>query len=486
MAPTSWAHFESRSYWNVFGSLCIIKPWKKGECQGQSTYLCDKDLKSLDEEIRERASICKALDTVEVCDEAAKLKASRIQNGVKFLLLLRCPKLAQFLETKDINPPSRPWVNDLIKRIEVHLAHVTFVDNKRFLACSYHVIDVFFNEFSSLIRNTLEELRFNADETMFELTRRTKFVIPDSMKVYVEPSPPEFPHITAMCCTNIIGIKPPVLIILSNLKNLPEELKQFVNTGQIWVFSTSSGWMNRWAFTAWAFFFVIWYSNWISNHTETYRDQKGLLILDGHTSRESPLALQIFNTWNINVLVLPSHTTHVLQLFDVGLAGALKEKFTNNFFRYMKEKEYYVPGNNSATMRKMSITAFVDAWDAVCNRSNCASTAATVGLQPVDREAPKRNPYVRDLTMEENEIFNQRMARRQGRLDINNFEITKIEKIQEIKECVSKNAKDAGLCVDISQFHNAQELYSYIVKNAGENGVNVLCKPQQYCGVNFV
>ena len=184
----------------------LSRSWKKGDSPGNNTYLCNADLILLDTEIKERAQVCKALDTVEVTDEAAKLKTKRIQKGIEFLKLVRCPRLASELDNIEIKPPSRPWVNDLTNRIEAHLATALFIDEKRFLSCSFDVIDLFFREFYALMHDTLTELKFTADETMLELTRRTKFVVPDEMKVYMESAAPDMPHMTAMCATNVIGI----------------------------------------------------------------------------------------------------------------------------------------------------------------------------------------------------------------------------------------------------------------------------------------
>lgn len=53
-----------------------------------------------------------------------------------------------------------------------------------------------------------------------------------------------------------------------------------------------------------------------SLHSEI-REQKAVLILDNHSSRI-----------NSKAITLPLHCTHVLQLFDVGVAASLKAKIT--------------------------------------------------------------------------------------------------------------------------------------------------------------
>ena len=88
--------FEALATCLMRSSVSIVQ--KKGENQDNVPYLCDADTKELDKEIRERAYLSKALSTISVLDEAAKLKVSRIKKGVEFLLLLKCDKLASLLE----------------------------------------------------------------------------------------------------------------------------------------------------------------------------------------------------------------------------------------------------------------------------------------------------------------------------------------------------------------------------------------------------
>ena len=66
---------------------------------GTYDYLCPFDLETLKEEISQRAQMCKALDVVEILDEAQKLKVSRNQKAIDFLKLINSDKLAS---TNDI------------------------------------------------------------------------------------------------------------------------------------------------------------------------------------------------------------------------------------------------------------------------------------------------------------------------------------------------------------------------------------------------
>jgi hypothetical protein len=59
----------------------------------------------------------------------------------------------------------------------------------------------------------------------------------------------------------------------------------------------------------------------------------GFFVVDGHTSRACPLALEIFRRFRIHILTPPSHTSHICQFFDVGLVSALKRAIKGHLQR---------------------------------------------------------------------------------------------------------------------------------------------------------
>ena len=134
-------------------------------------------------------------------------------KACQLLKLLRCYALSSALDGTEINSPTRTWVNEICKQIEAKVASVTYIDRNRFKSCSFSIIDTFFNLFANIIHNTSPELRFTVEETMMEKTTSNKVVLPDSMKQYIEPALPEMPHITAMCATRVLAMKPLCLCI---------------------------------------------------------------------------------------------------------------------------------------------------------------------------------------------------------------------------------------------------------------------------------
>ena len=113
------------------------------------------------------------------------------------------------------------------------------------------------------------------------------------------------------------------------------------------------------------------------------------------------------------------------------------------------------------------------------------NAATSIGLEPVDRNAPKNSQYVRNLTPEEQNIFDRRERRQSEKLNINNSEITQETKIAEIKEAVSKSEHDKDLCKDITEFSSMKDVYAFIKTNAEIHGVYTLSSPPPYKGMPF-
>ena len=102
---------------------------------------------------------------------------------------------------------------------------------------------------------------------------------------------------------------------------------------------------------------------------------------------------------NIIVVIFPSHTTHVLQPFDVTLASPIKNCYLNelNSPRVISQSES--EGYNSAQkQRKRRILAFQNAWERVSTSDMIHSFKAT-GLVPLDKENLAMKRLILDPTI---------------------------------------------------------------------------------------
>lgn len=449
--------------------------WDFGTENGSNPFLCKKDMTILSERVRAAQEEGCAFDTLEVLDESTRIKGERLAYGIAFLQEIKCLELAQKVADMAIMTPVRSWLNNVIDDLGAHIRSRRLIDQKRLEACSYTVIDTFFMFFGHKINETHPYLLFTADETMIQTKTKRKAVVHLNLQQVLEECYPDMPHITGMMCANVMGDGPPPMIILSELHNLPDELKIFTECGQMWVGSTQSGYMNRSMFTYWVVCFINWLSSYRLKLPPSLRECQVLLIMDGHTSRENPLALSLCRKARIEVLILPSHTTHVLQMFDVGLASPLKQGFSQRFKKELKKAFANTTlASNMAKFRFACISSFLDAWRCSCTRANCMSAAKATGIFPFDPTAPRNSVFVRDLRPDEQERYNARMRRQQSRLTINNQIITDPNFIVNLANEATLRNKFAFLC-DIDGF--SRKTYVQIITDllhADRNDANLL------------
>ena len=247
-----------------------------------------------------------------------------------------------------------------------------------------------------------------------------------------------------MFCHNIIGTIIPPFVILPNLEKCPDEIEKYIILNQIWSVSTESGWQNRDSFLIWCINFINWLSNYRLTLDSSIRNQKALLILDGHTSRENPISLYILKIHNIDVLILPAHTTHLLQMFDVVLAKPFKKQFSRIFNTLFSEK-CLEDRSMASIIRDSAIQAVIQSWSAVCNYQNCITAANITGTYPHNIDKVLSQPFIHDLTEEEKNLLQKK--RKNNRLNINGKLVTDLQVLKEINESIHEKEAFKHLCV---------------------------------------
>ena len=221
-----------------------------------------------------------------------------------------------------------------------------------------------------------------------------------------------------MCCHSAGGAAVPPFFILQDLKKLPQELNKPHLSGpdEAWYCSTQSGWMTEGAFFSWVMMFIAWTSQYrVRVLPPNLREEQILLILDGHTSRRCPWAIPLLRHHNISVLILPAHTTHLLQAFDVVLASPLK----SHFRRFLSAEKDAQRGmrrimKQAAWSRLVTVSAFIRAWRAVTSGTLCARSFEHVGIFPLNPQRVLDSPFVVDTDLpciqEKNAISNEMLT----------------------------------------------------------------------------
>lgn len=421
--------------------------WSPGMKGGQDPYLCSRDMEELRDAVQDAMALGEPMDCAEVLDEASRLKMSRVQNAIEFLRITNSQKHENTIDQMLLQPPSRQWINNVLDQLESHIINRRLIDPKRLDSCSFSVINNYFDNFSQFLASFKWFFIFGADETMIEPLPKKKYVVPNNIKSVLLDDYPDMKHVTSMMCHGINGISLPPFIILTETKKIPNELKEFCETNQIYLASSSNGYMTRELFLIWTFHFINFIQTYRSRFSEDYQKLPVLLILDGHTSRENPMALELFRRFNIFVLIIPAHTSHILQMFDVGLGFPFKKAYTQNFDNYFSEINIDDEiSSKAAKIRLAVVKSIITAWKQASALSLTETAARKTGTYPVSKDEVLKSVFVHDLTPAEQKRYDERQARNKNRINISSQIITTEEKINELSERIKVVNKFSYLC----------------------------------------
>ena len=454
---------------------CIIRgalgfKWEKGMNGGERPFLCPADMRKLQDKIIQGSENGAHLEATDVLDFASQLKLERAQTALKFLKQTNSPTLADEVNHFIIEAPSRSWLNEVLDDLDAAIKSRRYIDPKRWLNCSKEIIRQYYVSYSNLIKEIPMCLLLGADETMLSSIRKGKVVVPRSVEQALEEGLPDMPHITAMCSHTVSGKPFTPFIILKNLKNIPEELKELTDSRLLHLASSPSGWQTRDTFLYWSLCLINELSFYRRTLAPEYQNHKALLIMDGHTSRQCPMALIFLSARNVEVLVLPSHATHVMQIFDVSIASPLKTYYGSAIKKYLHDMKEDGPA--APKIRRASIEAFLCAWTQACSYKNCTNGAMKTGTFPVSFEKVCESPFVKELTQEE-EMRRQRNENSE-RLNINSKLITAPAVINEINDAIKRFDRFSYLC--LQQYQGAYQSVAQRIVNEEHNGCRMLSK----------
>lgn len=334
------------------------------------------------------------LTTGEVLALAKMVRAEMFRSAREALYKRGCHALANKTVEDDVEPSS-DWIAKFVERHELRVVSGQQMERIRTLSCDRsRIIEYFIKWIPTFNRDP--RLIFGADETDVKPSFRMKVVTNARQQGHVADEP--IKHLTAMCCHSAGGAAVPPYFVLTNLQNLPRELSTPYLSGpdHAWYCSTTQGWMTEGTFYAWVMMLVAWMGQYRANVLPAHLKQSEiLLILDGHSSRRCPWAIPLLRFHGISVLVLPAHTTHLLQAFDVVLASPLKSHF-RRFLAAEKQANEHRRGSLSqaAWSRLVTVAAFIRAWRCVTSGSLCARSFEKVGIFPLCPDVVLRSPFV--------------------------------------------------------------------------------------------
>jgi len=237
------------------------------------------------------------------------------------------PKLSSYPSTSSLPPPlpGKRWIDKLRSRYpELKGAYTRQLESARIVGSSYTIIAAYFDALSTLFleNSYLPDDIHNFDESGFAIgtSISTRVLTNTKQKRPRKVVPGRQEWITAIECISATGKALPPLVIYKGGYN---------NTGWIpastplnWRFSTS---INGWTSDLHGY---VWLTTIFNPETKPSTDRHRLLLTDGHSSHLTAkfIAYCLKNT--IDLVVLPPHSTHILQPLDVTIFSPLKTYLT--------------------------------------------------------------------------------------------------------------------------------------------------------------
>jgi len=218
-------------------------------------------------------------------------------------------------------PISVRWIDRFRKRYpELKTVYSRSLDASRFEGVTYPIVNAYFNAITDLfLENSYpSDAIFNVDETGFALgtTLPSKVLIRGGDTRAFKKISGRQEWITAIECIGASGVAlPPLLIFKAKYTNsawIP------ASAPENWKFSTStSGWTSdNHAYE--------WLTTLFEPETRRNDGKRRLLLLDGHGSHLTARFIAFCIDKSIDLVVLPPHTSHILQPLDIGVFSPLK------------------------------------------------------------------------------------------------------------------------------------------------------------------
>jgi len=184
---------------------------------------------------------------------------------------------------------------------------------------------------------------FNADETAIvygETDSKIRAVTGrEHRKAFIKAGIKKF-HLTCMVCVCADGTLLPTTIITPR-KTISQVAARRAKQYRFSFSYNHKGWMTKRIFERWV------EDEFIPQVIEKRRDmnypadEPALLVLDGHSSRRSPVAMDMLISNHIFVAIIPAHSSHVTQPLDVVAFGVFKsrigkKKIPENYTRMLQ------------------------------------------------------------------------------------------------------------------------------------------------------
>ena len=375
--------------WSLFG-----RKFQIGKTTGRPPSIGEVQLEIFKKKVISRCDENNSITVFEAVTLLEQIQGDYLYKNFNIAKNIGLNKLAYELLDFEKIEMDRSYLTQFLNKNGIQLKTPEILEEDRNRFCHSQILIDFYSNFISNIPQN-GHIIFNADETSSTFNEKGKVCVIKGKRAVKYTEKINY-HFTTFACFNAKGskiLKP--FIILPSLKKFPADLEYFKD--EAFFVSSSSGWITKDLFTAFAIFFC----NEISLFRITNKISEDIwLIIDGHRSRINSIAIEYFIKNKVNVIILPSHTSHVCQPFDVGLASPMKRRikdFSQSPTSHIQDlmSQYKT---QAAKQRILIIYSIINAWWQTATPPNCQAAFYATGIYPYNLNKVLSNRFVRTTT----------------------------------------------------------------------------------------
>ena len=312
---------------------------------------------------------------------------------------------------------------DICKQCDIFVLLGETLELVRRKCCNKPVIERFYSLITDLVINYEPAYKFNVDETGL-VSKRVFKILTEDRRFRITIQSNQLPHISCMLCFSEAGAKMnPFFIFPKHVK----EFRELIDIPDIFYSTSQNGWMTSHLWSIWCILFISFIST-KRDARQLKREKPVILFVDGHLSRLDPFRLRLLKQNNIICIIFPSHCSHVLQPFDVGVGSKLKTFYIQEAIsKLISHFQSAGDLSNTEIVRRQRVLAFQNAWNRISVPLMRGSfKAAGLGFESFGVDFMVHKNLIVDPTIHtdgENPINMIRMSPINGKIATENLEL---------------------------------------------------------------
>lgn len=361
---------------------------------GRLSYLSELDALEFQAIVSERSAQINCTTKSEALTILFDLRVRRLRSAIELLRVLNLQRLSdRLVELYPEIEPDESELRTLCDKLKIKVCRPQMLELARRHFCDRDRVANFLIKFEPLFARD-KRLIWNADETQLNSMKRFRVLCKRGILPLVAAME-AVPHLTGIVSISGGGQIVQPVIILKNFQNIGE----LADLQEHCFFATSStGWITTNLWVYFALVFSAQMSAYRLTLPEAIRDNEILLVIDGHKSRLSFLAAMIFFLNSIDVLVLPAHSSHLLQMFDVAVASPLKTAFKQELDKRVSRIAHADPEQRekAGIIRRVLVESFINAVRRGGTPGNIGAGFRATGIVPFNPQVPLDSAYAVD------------------------------------------------------------------------------------------